>query len=57
MTVGQLLAQDAVIANGRFYPNDLLESAVARYRAYYDGWLFDRLTMLVFPFFAESSEQ
>ncbi len=43
---------EAVVANGRLYPRPVLDGAVARYRDYYDGWLFDRLTMALFPLFA-----
>ena len=45
----------AVVANGRFYPKRLLDDTVARYRDYFGSWLYDRLTMLVFPWFAGSS--
>jgi imidazolonepropionase-like amidohydrolase len=41
-----------VIADGRLYPKATLDRAVDRYRRYYDSWLIDRLTMLVFPLFA-----
>ena len=46
----------AVVANGRFYPKRLLDDTVARYRDYFGSWLYDRLTMLVFPWFAGSSQ-
>ncbi len=46
----------AVVANGRYYPKPLLERAVARYHDYFASWMYDRLTMFLFPFFADSSQ-
>lgn len=51
-----LSSLQAVVANGRFYPKPLLDDAVTRYGDYFRSWLYDRLTMLVFPWFADSSE-
>jgi len=47
----------AVVANGRLYPRHVLDGAVARYRENHDGWLYDRLMMLIFSLFTGSSEQ
>lgn len=39
----------AVVADGRYIPQRRLDAAVARYRDHYAGWLFDRLTLWLFP--------
>ena len=36
---------EAVVAQGRFYPKTVLEAALARHRAHFNGWLYDRLSM------------
>lgn len=54
--LAQLATLRAVVAGGRVHPKPLLDRAVARYRGYFDGWLYDRLSMLVFPLFAGGSE-
>ena len=38
---------EAVIADGRLYTREALEAQLARYRAYADGWLFDRVSVAV----------
>jgi len=35
----------AVVADGRLYPREALDAQLARYRAYADGWLFDRVSV------------
>lgn len=42
---------EAVVADGRLYPKGRLDEAVARYRDHFHGWLYDHLTMLLFPHF------
>jgi cytosine/adenosine deaminase-related metal-dependent hydrolase len=37
---------EAVVAQGRLYPKAVLDAALARHRAYFNGWLYDRLSML-----------
>jgi hypothetical protein len=44
----------AVVADGRFYGKHDLDGAVARYGDYFHGWLYDRVTMLLFPLFDRS---
>lgn len=39
---------EAVVAGGRFYSKQTLDDAVARQRRKFEGWLYDRLSMLVF---------
>ena len=51
-----LATLQAVVANGRFYPKRELDDAVTRYHDYFGSWLYDRLTMLVFPWFAGSPQ-
>ncbi len=36
---------EAVVAQGRLYPKAVLEAALARHRDYFNGWLYDRLSM------------
>ena len=45
----------AVVANGRLYPKPLLDDVIAHYHDYFHSWLYDRLTMWVFSWFAGSS--
>jgi imidazolonepropionase-like amidohydrolase len=40
-----LASLEAVIADGRLYSREALEEQLARYRAYADGWLFDRVSV------------
>jgi imidazolonepropionase-like amidohydrolase len=35
----------AVVADGRLYTREALDAQLARYRAYADGWLFDRVSV------------
>lgn len=42
---------EAVVADGRLYPKERLDEAVARYRDHFHGWLYDHLTLLLFPHF------
>ncbi len=42
-----LATLEAVVADGRLYPRAALDAQLARYRAYADGWLFDRLSVAV----------
>jgi imidazolonepropionase-like amidohydrolase len=37
---------EAVVAQGRLYPKAVLEAALARHREYFNGWLYDRLSMV-----------
>jgi imidazolonepropionase-like amidohydrolase len=46
---------EVVVANGRYYRKEQLDEAVARYRDYFGSWLFDRVTMWVFPWFLRQS--
>ncbi len=52
--LSSLSTLEAVVADGRLYPRHVIDGAVARYRGHHDGWLYDRLTMLIFPLFAGS---
>jgi len=36
---------EAVVANGRFYSRTMLDDAEARYQRYFNGWLYDRVSM------------
>ncbi len=47
---------EAVVADGRLYPHPFLERVIARYQEHHSGWLFDRLTMLVFQLFTTDSD-
>jgi imidazolonepropionase-like amidohydrolase len=42
-----LATLEAVVADGRLYTRKLLDDGLARYRAYADGWLFDRVSVAV----------
>ena len=37
---------EAVVAQGRLYPKAVLDAALARHREYFNGWLYDRLSMV-----------
>jgi hypothetical protein len=37
---------EAVVAQGRIYPKTVLDAALARHRDYFNGWLYDRLSMV-----------
>lgn len=37
---------EAVVAQGRLYPKAVLDAALARQRDYFNGWLYDRLSMV-----------
>jgi cytosine/adenosine deaminase-related metal-dependent hydrolase len=37
---------EAVVAQGRFYPKVVLEEALTRHRAHFNGWLYDRISMV-----------
>jgi imidazolonepropionase-like amidohydrolase len=43
----------AVVADGRLYPRDVLEEALARYREYHERWLVERVTALLFALLAD----
>ena len=45
-----------VVADGRPYPKQMLDDAVGRYRAYYDGWLCDHFMMLMFRVFGRFAD-
>jgi len=36
---------EAVVAQGRLYPKAVLDAALARHRAHFNGWLYDRLSI------------
>ena len=38
---------EAVVADGRLYTRAMLDEQLAKYRAYADGWLFDRVSVAV----------
>jgi len=38
---------EAVVANGRFYSRTTLDEALARYKIYFNGWIYDRLSMFL----------
>jgi len=46
---------EAVVAQGRLYPKAVLEAALARQREYFNGWLYDRLSMLSARWLASSA--
>lgn len=35
---------EAVVAQGRLYPKAVLDAALARHRAHFNGWLYDQLS-------------
>jgi hypothetical protein len=37
---------EAVVAQGRLYPKAVLDAALARQREYFNGWLYDRLSLV-----------
>ena len=37
---------EAVVAQGRLYPKVTLNVALARHRDHFNGWLYDRLSMV-----------
>jgi len=36
---------EAVVTQGRLYPKSVLDAALARHRAHFNGWFYDRLSM------------
>ena len=36
---------EAVVAQGRLYPKEVLDLAIRRHRDYFEGWLYDRISM------------
>jgi len=37
---------EAIVAQGRLYPKVVLDAALARHRDHFNGWLYDRLSMV-----------
>ena len=37
---------EAVVVQGRLYPKAVLEAALVRHRAHFNGWLYDRLSLV-----------
>ena len=42
---GPLATLEAVVARGRYYPKELLDRDVERYRAHYHGFVWDKLLL------------
>ena len=38
---------EGVVAQGRLFPKEVLDGAIHRHRAYFQGWLYDRISMTV----------
>lgn len=46
---------EGVVAQGRLYPKAVLEAALARHREYFNGWLYDQLSMIYARWLASSA--
>ncbi len=42
-----LATLEAVVAQGRLYPKEVLDRAIQRHRDYFEGWLYDRISMAI----------